>query len=180
MDGRRLPNQGKGFRHLGDHPFGTEETIQLIQYAAWVVDSTFPISVPILVGDLSGPEGGYLLHHQSHQSGRDVDIGIYTRGTFLKKRFEEPTEDELDLEKTWLFIVTLLETSRIQYIFLDKSLQTLIYHHAVKKGWQRTILSKYFQYPGNQKQTIIRHVSDHRDHLHIRFLCPDGDLLCRN
>ena len=57
--------------------FGTSETIEAIRAAVGKVHELFPDAHPIVVGDISDEDGGRLKRHQSHQGGRDVDLGFF-------------------------------------------------------------------------------------------------------
>ena len=74
--------------------WGTEETIDFIVTAIETVEERHPGSPHVVIGDISRPGGGGRLNrHRSHQTGRDVDIGLYfLRGeesTFRRPRGRE-------------------------------------------------------------------------------------------
>ncbi|HEY4118507.1 MAG TPA: penicillin-insensitive murein endopeptidase, partial [Byssovorax sp.] len=77
LEGASLLHGGKHliFRH-GAHSYGTPELTHALKHAAEKVANKYAGSV-MLLGDLSGKEGGQLAGHGSHQSGRDADVGFY-------------------------------------------------------------------------------------------------------
>ena len=53
---------------------GTDKLVRTIVRIARAHRAANPSAPPLLIGDLSAPEGGHLDHHSSHQNGLDVDI----------------------------------------------------------------------------------------------------------
>lgn len=162
-----------------DRCWATDEAAALLKVAIQETLKMFPDAHDLVVGDFSKAGGGPLSPHRSHQSGRDVDVGFYHVGTTPKRSFLAATDSNLDVEKTWYFVESLLLSERVQYIFVDEDVQRLLYDHA-RQVYAPRRLETWFQYPrGRQfRGGIIRHVAGHRDHLHIRFVCPLGDREC--
>ncbi len=179
-DGARLPKRGAGFIHNGRHPFGTDETVAYLRFAAWMVTQLYPGTAPVVIQDLSATTGGYLPPHKSHRSGRDVDVGWYRTNNTRMKWFKALPADQLDVAKSWTFIETLLRTGSVKYIFVDRSIQALLYSHALGEGWDRKALNSIFQHPTGSRRAIIRHVRGHKNHLHVRFRCPPEDESCES
>ncbi len=176
--GAQLPKTGPGYRHVGKNPWGTDEAVTFLQLAAYVVHDMYPDTVPVVIGDVSRDEGGHLRPHKSHQSGRDADVGLFANNNKPLRGFVNLSPSELDVEKTWVYIETLLRTGQVLYIFLDRRLQPALYRHARDQGWSEASLDRVFQYPGGREKTIVRHVAGHADHLHVRFTCPADDPEC--
>ena len=174
----RLPRRGKGYRHIGDDPYGTSEAVAYLQFAAWAVTLKHPKTVPVVIGDLSAKGGGRLRPHRSHQSGRDADVGLYRTGNRRLKWFRALPASELDVGKTWTLIEALLRTGAVKYIFLDRSIQQQLAAYASRLGWTDAALAQVFQYPGGNRRALIQHVSGHRNHLHVRFVCSPEDSRC--
>jgi murein endopeptidase len=162
-----------------DRCWGTPEAVDLLTYAVNETKKMFPNAPDILIGDFSKQNGGPLPPHISHQSGRDVDVGFYSAAHKKPRGFFEGGKDTIDLEMTWYFIETLLVTDRITFILVDQSIGKLLYDFA-GEGYSEQRLAYWFQYPNapGSREGIIRHAPRHRDHLHIRFKCPDNDSLC--
>lgn len=162
--------------------YGTEETVEQIGAAFDAVLAAFPGSPRTRVHDLSLPEGGPMDDHRSHQSGRDVDIIYYQRrcpGGLCPFRTVEPRE--LDVARTWTLLEHWLRTGAVELVFIDYALQEPLYEHARAHGATRGQLARWFQYPRGPRDPagVIRHFPNHRNHLHVRFVCPEGDGECR-
>lgn len=177
-DAAQLPASGPGFKHVGKNPWGTDEAVTFLQLAAYVVHDMFPDTTPVLIGDISRDGGGHLNPHRSHQSGRDADVGLFADGNKPLRGFVNLSPSELDLDKTWALMETLLRTGQVLYIFLDRRLQPALYNHARDRGWSEASLDRVFQYPGGRERTIVRHVPGHGDHMHVRFTCAPDDPDC--
>jgi penicillin-insensitive murein endopeptidase len=122
-----------------------------------------------VIGDLSNPSGGRLNRHKSHQAGRDVDIGFYYRrgetGSFLAAR-----QRDLDLPRTWALVRAFVTDTDVDRIFVDRSLISVLYAHAVAEGEDRGWLDDVFGRRG--EKGIIQHERRHKDHFHVRFFNP--------
>ena len=161
-----------------DRSWGTEETISLMNLAIDRVQEKYPDTCDMFIGDISRRKGGRLRPHISHKSGRDIDVSYYAHDNrFI--RFIPMNVNNLDVEKTWYFLETLLLTERVTLILMDYRLQKVFYGY-LETIYPKRILRHYFQYPrktGNRRG-IIRHAPGHMDHLHIRFKCPKEDDYC--
>jgi len=180
--GRSLPRKGHGFLRKNDKaPYGTDETVAIITWACLRMERMYPGTVPVVIGNLSRDGGGRLKPHASHQSGRDVDIGYYFLDNDYIKRFKDATPDNLDVEKSWTLIELLLSTHRVQYLFIDKSLQPLLYEEAAARGWTEEELQELFEAPlgAGKRRGLIRHSRGHKHHLHVRFKCDKSDSRCK-
>jgi murein endopeptidase len=150
--------------------FGTEETVASITSAISAVVAAFPDSPKLYVGDISGPRGGYIRPHHSHQSGRDVDLGLYyAKGSawFVRAR-----ADNLDRARSWTLLRALIDDPNVEMIFLDRSIQRLLKEYAVKAGESRERLDALFEERTAFSDKLIRHEWGHLTHLHVRFKCP--------
>jgi penicillin-insensitive murein endopeptidase len=146
--------------------WGTDETTSAIVTAIEAVEARYPGSPRLVIGDISHPGGGRLNRHKSHQTGRDADIGFYYRrgevDTFLTAR-----KKDLDLPRTWTFVRALVTETDVERIFVDRSLISVLYAHAVEEGEDRGWLDDIFGRAG--EKGIIQHERRHKDHLHVRF-----------
>ncbi len=115
------------------------------------------------------PSGGSAIHHRSHQNGRDVDVGMYAKGNRPLDTFVPMSEENLDAAKTWCLIENLIASQRVQYIFLDRRVQKVLYEYAVARGYDQAYLNRVF---GNVRGSLIQHVPNHVDHMHVRFFTP--------
>jgi penicillin-insensitive murein endopeptidase len=158
------------------HAFGTRETIDFVSHAITRVNEYFPDSPLLYVGDFSARSGGKLRPHKSHQSGRDVDIGYYySTGVAWYKR---ATARNLDRTRTWALLETLLTETRVEYVFMDRSVQALLKDYALAQGEDPEWLSRVFEGAGN-RDPIVRHRLGHASHLHVRFENPTAELTAR-
>ena len=150
--------------------YGTTETIDYIIKVIETVEEQFPGSPPIIIGDISDPDGGRLNWHASHQVGRDADLGFYHRrevDDLLRAR-----KNNLDIPRTWALFRALITETDVDRIFVDRSIQRSLFSHAVEIGEDRAWLDDIFGRKTAGKDAIIQHVRRHGDHLHVRFYNP--------
>lgn len=170
--GVQLPD---GKYYVVKHPslsWGTGDTIRLIQTAISNYRKNWRSSPLVHVGDISKKGGGQFPPHRSHQHGRDVDIGYVLKGSQAdEKKFVSANSKNLDEARTWDLIKSFLDTDKVKYIFMDYSIQKLLYEYAKAKGVSKDELDELFQYPRgkNRGHGIIRHSSGHVNHFHVRF-----------
>ncbi len=165
-----FPNQFPGY-HLRDEnrSYTTPEVVGALLDAIEAVRTEFPDTCDVFLGDFSISGGGSAIHHRSHQNGRDVDIGMYRKGNVPMETFVAMNEDNLDAPKTWCLIENIIRSQRVQYIFLDRRLQKVLYEYAVTRGYDQSYLDRVF---GNVRGSLIQHVRNHYDHMHVRFFTP--------
>jgi len=151
--------------------FGTTELVSVIVKAVAAVNLRFPKTPLVTVGDLSKDGGGFLSGHQSHQAGRDADIGFYMADGRSRKEFDKATPMTIDAGRMWTLLASLLDSGELEYAFIAYPLQRPIYEYArdVAKV-PLAKLDRYFQYPRkvSERAGIIRHIPNHDNHLHIR------------
>jgi len=188
VNGEQLP-PGPGYRRQSPRrAWGTNETITQILRVIAELRMRHPKIHDVLIGDISKKGGGKLLHHISHQSGRDVDIGFVfnhlppegpTRFLRLKRNLKN-----IDYKASWTLIKALVgtseRTSKVQHIFLSYPQQKIFYDWAKKQGVPERQLEYVFQYPRGRRALAgkIRHVKGHTGHMHVRFKCPPKDTSC--
>ncbi len=178
---RLRPNPGFAIRELS-RAYGTLETTQWLSEGVDAVREQLPGGPRIAVHDLSKRRGGRLRGHRSHQSGRDVDLSYYQRRCGSRPcPFRRLNPEQLDLARQWALLRHWLERDELEYVFMDYGLSRAVYRYARRHGATRNQLSRWFQYPRGRRHRlgIIRHYRGHRDHLHVRFVCPDTDEDCR-
>ena len=157
--------------------YGTRTTIELVRQAIVDTLDDLPKAHILAVGDLSQESGGWISEHASHQSGRDIDIGLFykqqPRG--YPKSFVRATKATLDPAATFRLISNLAKTRNedggVQFIFLDHSLQTALLEWAETAGVSDKRIANVV--------AVIRHVPHHTDHIHVRFKCRERDSGCR-
>lgn len=139
---------------------------------------------PILVGNMSARKGGKLEPHSTHQSGRDVDLSYpqkLPKGEELNWR--TMTKDNLDAAETWALMKLLRSTGQVEVIFIDSSIQKLLYDYAVAQSLMpKSELSGWLEYPRRppQRRALVQHVKGHVDHMHVRFSCQPHESRCKS
>lgn len=157
--------------------YATRTTIDFVREAVKDTLETYPKVHTLAIGDFSQESGGKITEHASHQSGRDVDIGL-----FYKKKpkgypdaFVKATKNTLDAAATWRLASLLARTNDedggVQVIFLDQSLQNVL----VTWAENHEISDKRIK----EVQKVFRHIPLHTDHMHVRFKCRERDTNCR-
>lgn len=184
--GSQLPSDRAYYIRRRARAWGADHVIAYVQSAIAAVRKAYPKIHRLAIGDLSREGGGAVSGHRSHQSGRDVDIGLYyrVRPGVYPQEFAPGSARNLHVAATWALVEAFLATEKlaggVEHIFLDYELQGLLYKYAKERGVARTRLAELFQYPRGKSTggTLIQHVPAHHDHLHVRFRCPPGDAKC--
>jgi len=166
--------------------YGTRTTVQFTRDAIRDTLHMFPETHDLAIGDISAEHGGMISDHHSHQSGRDIDVGL-----FYKKRppgypdnLASANENNLDCARTWALISNFARTASrdggVQIIYLDFDVQGILYRWAKKKGISDKRLERVFQFPHGRGAGggIVRHYRNHDNHIHVRFRCSDSDKQC--
>lgn len=185
VDGVRLPYDAGYYRRRKDRAYGAQHVVDHTRRVIDAVRTKYPKLHRLAIGDLSDKNGGKISGHASHQSGRDVDLGLY----FEKQPDGYPQEfvranDDLHRGATWQLVLELHRASKKpggpQKVFLDYRVQGKLYEHAKKRGVSKKVLGEIFQYPDGRwaKERFVKHEPMHADHLHVRFSCPTGDDDC--
>jgi len=167
--------------------FGTEETVEFIQRAIGATLEAFPDAHVLAVGDISAESGGQITDHRSHQSGRDVDIGLFYKEqpAGYPAGFVHADEDNLDCAATFKLLESFLasanEDGGVLMVFLDWNVQGILYHWAQEHGVSERRLERIFQYAHGRgsSEALVRHEPNHDNHMHVRFQCPSDDTACR-
>jgi len=158
--------------------YGTQETIDAIDAALAKVHELFPDAHRVVVGDISDEDGGRLKRHQSHQGGRDVDLGFFFKGG-PAQHFVAGTAANLDLSKNWALVRALVTCTDVETILLDTRIQRLLYRYALGIGEDKAWLDGVFHVARGAKSAIVKHVAGHRNHYHVRFYNPIAQELGR-
>lgn len=171
-----LPDDDRWTRVDIAHSWGTQETIDNIYRVVGSVHNQFPDTPKLYIGDISGPHGGHLRPHLSHQSGKDVDLGYY----YSRKVpwYTRAHSRNLDRARTWALIRALIAETDVRYIFIDRRVQRLLRRHAESIGEDPVWLSSIFG-GSKGKPAIIRHEPGHATHLHARFYSPVAEETAR-
>lgn len=189
-DAVELPQRGAGYvryRALGRHHWGLPRLVKTVEAAAEHMAKVAPEGAPLVVGDLSARYGGKIPGHNSHRSGRDVDLLYYVTtpagASVPCPGFVHLAADGLayvpesgefvrfDVARQWELVKFLL-TSReigVQFMFVSRAIEALLIEYALARAEPLSLV--------NQAQTVLLQPTDsmpHDDHLHLRIACaPD-------
>lgn len=179
VNGEKLP-VGPGYIiRSPEYAFATNETITHLVNCIGDVQRAFPGTHDVVIGHMSKKFGGKFRPHKSHANGRDVDRGYYLKG-MKPNKFIKITPANFDVERTMHFILCLVDTQELEYLFVNYYIQKIMYAYMQKEGKDEPFLSKLIQYPKpvEKRVALIRHDPGHDDHMHIRFRCPKNSPAC--
>ena len=184
LNGEAMPESGEGFVQLyrdTNRYYATRSIIQMIIDTAKEMNLKYPESDRMQLEEMSGPNGGDLDRHSSHENGLDVDIQYYkldrvehnpqTAGTLYATPLviRNKVSPNFDLERNWEFVKSLHRHGKVHRIFMDQKLKNALCSYSR--------LRKDFL-PNTEVLRSIRHVENHKDHLHVRLRCPVNARRC--
>ncbi len=152
-----------------DRAYTTPELAGALLDGIAAVKAQFPGTCDVFIGDFSQKTGGRFGDHSSHQNGRDVDVGLYAKDNCQLHNLIPMNRDNLDCAKTLFLIQNLVTSQRVQYIFLDKSIQKVLYDYGLAHGYSQRYLVRLF---GNVQGALVQDIPGHITHMHIRFFTP--------
>jgi len=166
--------------------WGTRTTIDYVKRAITETVELYPRLHVLSIGDISAENGGQVSDHHSHQSGRDIDIGLYynKQPAGYPSSFINANESNLNAKAMWALISKLAATSEkdggVKVIFLDFEVQGIIYRWAQNHGVSDRKLERIFQYANGagSNEGLVRHYRNHQHHIHVRFNCARADRNC--
>jgi len=192
-DGVELPVQGPGFvryRPGGTHHFGRPRLVGALQRIAAELAAEDPSGPPLVIGDLSARHGGKIDGHQSHRTGRDVDL-IYQYLTPSGARVRAPgfihvdadglarVPDDarilrLDVVHEWRLVKALVTAPEIgvQFLFASRNVEALLVDYALARGEPLDVVVR--------AQSVMWQPVDslpHDDHIHLRIACSVEETL---
>jgi LysM repeat protein len=172
---RELP-PGDGYTiRRPQYAFGADHVVDTVRRVIAEVRARHPHVHSLAIGDLSAPNGGKLEGHRSHQSGLDIDIGLYYKKVPKTYPANFANAKDVDLEALWSLVVGFARTADqptgVHVILLDYHIQARLYYWALKHGVPRDELAVVLQYPRKKSELlgVVRHWRNHHDHLHVRF-----------
>lgn len=187
-----LPLKGPGFeryRPFGSAYFGQPELVNEVQRVARSLDERWP-GPPLVLGDLSARDGGQIPRHNSHRSGRDIDLlwflttpqGAPVRSPgFIHVGPDGIAIDpdtgsyyRLDIERQWAAIRTFLEseTVHVQWMFMSRPVEAMIIQYARARGETDELLWR--------AETVMIQPQGslpHDDHIHLRISCTPETMI---
>ena len=165
--------------------YATAELASLLERAAQTIAGRWPKS-QLAVGELSGPKGGKLKGHHSHQSGRDADVAFFMqdeRGqasqfrSFVAFGSEGVAQRErrtlyFDDARNWALLASMLRDpeARVQYAFVAQTIRTRLLMEGRRQGESEDFLRAAAAVMVQPKE---RH--KHDNHFHVRIYCPRDD-----
>jgi len=158
--------------HLVDpeHAWGTQETVDSLCRALEAVARQHHDTRVVDIGHLSARSGGPLRPHRSHQSGRDVDLGLYYSDR-NSRWYTYADGDNLDVARTWTLLKALASSTDIEMVLLDINLQKRVETFALSTEHDTAWVHLLFHGEGAQPR-LLRHSPGHATHLHLRFKNP--------
>jgi penicillin-insensitive murein DD-endopeptidase len=168
--------------------WGTQELVDLLVRVGRRFREQEP-GYQMIVGNLSRRRGGEIRYSVSHQSGRDVDLGLILQA---KGRQHLPlplarikpdgtgAEDgqvfRFDDARNWALVKELLAEPAVQWIFVADWLKQRMLDHARDRGEPLELLMRA-EFVLHQPSSS----SPHDDHYHVRVYCSEPSLLagCR-
>lgn len=185
-----LPRRGPGFaRYRPQSPnyWGQPRLVAALQRAAAHVEETFPGGKPLLLGDLSSRDGGKIPRHNSHRTGRDVDLLWYVTtpdgAPVVSPGFVNLQGDglaqvgkdfvALDVPRQWALIKALIQDpeASVQWMFCSQPVEALLIDYARSRGEDDALVW--------YAETVLlqpRDSAPHDDHIHMRFACSAEEL----
>jgi penicillin-insensitive murein DD-endopeptidase len=185
-----LPVEGAGFRRYRSHDrmnFGVPRLVEAITGAAEAIRADMPASPRLIVGDLSAETGGRIPRHQSHRSGRDVDLlfyvttpegipvespGFVSLGADGLGRLQDGRYVRLDVEREWRLVKELMARVNVQFMFISRDFEVLIIQYALARGEPLDLIW--------HAETVLFEPPDslpHTDHIHLRVACAPSETI---
>lgn len=189
-ESEELPVRGTGFvrfRPQSSHYFGRPRLVHALRQAAADVAREAPGGAALSIGDLSAKTGGRIPGHDSHRTGRDVDLlflvttpegapvpspgFVRFEADGLARVQESGDFVRLDVDREWLLLRSLLTSPEIgvQFLFVCHEIEALLIDHARALGEPDELVWR--------AETVMLEPSDslrHDDHVHLRIACdPD-------
>jgi penicillin-insensitive murein DD-endopeptidase len=186
-DGVELPVAGPGFvryRPQGAHHFGRPRLVTALTRIAAELQNADPGAPPLVIGDLSARFGGKIDGHQSHRTGRDVDL-IYQYLTPSGARVtapgfihidadglaRNPSDGHIlrfDVEQEWRLVKALVTAPEmgVQFMFASRNVESLLIDYALARGEPLDLVL--------HAQSVMWQPVDslpHDDHIHLRIAC---------
>ena len=182
-----LPVKGPGFRRFrprSPNYWGNARLVSAVQNAAAKVLAQSPDAPPLVVGDLSARWGGKLSGHNSHRTGRDVDLlwyfttpagvpvqspgFVHVESDGLAKVFETGEYVRLDVPRQWQLFRELLldQNALVQWMFVSREVEALLVEYARARETDLELIWR--------AETVMLQPGDsapHGDHVHLRVAC---------
>jgi murein endopeptidase len=130
-----------------------------------------------MLGSMSRQRGGPLGGHKSHQTGRDLDVGLPRKPGVSP--WKTLTRHRIDWQAAWALVRALADAD-VAVIYLDYGRQRWLRDAAREAGATDEEIRRVLQYPRGSaaRRGIVRHADGHTGHLHVRFRCGPCETEC--
>jgi hypothetical protein len=177
INGERMPAGNGWVLTAPRHDYATAETIEQLRHCMTRVRAAHPGSPPVMLGSLSGKGGGRIPPHDSHRTGRDVDVYFFRKpgGTW----HQAATREDIDFERTWALLRCFVTDCDVDFVLIDRTVQGWLEAHAQGAGdppaWVRDLFHDAERgHDGRTNQAVVRHAPGHVAHMHVRFVSPEA------
>lgn len=192
-DAVELPRSGLGFtryRPNGRAYWAQPALIEAVKEVAREGAARFGSEAPLVLGDFSGRHGGKIPRHNSHRTGRDVDLLWHLRtldGRPVKSpgflqvgpdglAYDPATRRiyQLDVERQWFTVKAFLQSPHVdvQWMFCSRWVEALLIEYARARGEPDELVWR--------AQNVMLQPADslpHDDHIHLRVACSPTETL---
>jgi LysM repeat protein len=177
VNGVLLPPSEYYMLRLPPTSHGTTHAVQQVQQAIVLFEARSEYAKPLVFGSMSAKHGGPLTGHRSHQTGRDIDIGLP-----IKARYPSTfaTEDRyVDWTALWHLVTAIADTGQAIVIFFDYDRQELLDKAAKKAHASAEERRRILQWGrGPKAKAVVHHSPGHDHHIHVRFTCGVHEVEC--
>ncbi len=168
VNGVRMPEGDDWVLTVPSHGYGTEETVRQLSHCISATRAAFPDSPRVMLGSLSGENGGKLPPHKSHRTGRDADVYFFRKpGAQWSKA---ATARDIDLPRTWSLLRCFVTQADVDMVLIDRRVQEWLQKYALSVGEPPEWIDELFHDRPHTKSAIVRHVPGHVAHMHVRFV----------
>lgn len=177
VNGVRIP-EGPGYRlRFPKSAYGTTHAVTQFVRAMDRFSTQTDYPRRIAVGTMSRQRGGRVGSHESHQTGRDLDVRLPRRADIPRWWGFKPSR--IDWHTTWTLVRALAETD-VEVIFVDYRMQRRLYKAAKASGASEEERARLIQYPrgSHARLGLVRHEPGHDKHMHVRFGCGPCEVEC--
>jgi murein endopeptidase len=166
--------EGEGYDLVdAAHTWGTLESVVTLKLVLERFHREDPTAPVLQVGQMSQEHGGWMKRHKSHQTGRDVDLGLfYLDGVHW---YQKATPENFDVARTFKLVSMLVETQSVEYVFADRSIIELLREYARFRGVSAEQQQRLFYDKAASPDGAIRHAWGHTTHVHVRFKSPRAE-----
>jgi LysM repeat protein len=177
INGIRIPD-ADGYRlRFPQSAYGTTHAVTQFLDAMARFAHSRPDAEPLPIGAMSRQRGGPIGSHQSHQTGRDLDVSLPRRQGIPGWYVLKPSR--VDWPAVWDLVRAFGETD-VEVIFLDYRVQRRLHKAAVAAGATDQEREALLQYPRGRfaRLGLVRHADGHDKHMHVRFACGPCEVEC--